>query len=174
MKRSVESGVRHFTLYTFRYPLAKQAINILVGDLGEERVLIDAVIGGFAVGFVQDRGDLVAAAFCADLYEPERRTLVENHDQQAAADDADVDALAFAFVDTDGKVSSPISFAMLLRRRDIARRERGKACRIHIADIAVKRDRLAVTVDQEIRRGPRTRRTAGPGRFSSAETGVLV
>ncbi len=99
--------------------------------------------------FVEDRGDIVAAAFCADLYESQRRALIENGYEQAAADYADENTFAFAFVKDRRKRVFANDLSHAARGRDISGGERRKAGRVHIADVAVKGDRLTVAIDQK-------------------------
>jgi hypothetical protein len=73
--------------------LTKQAVNVLVGDLGEGGSVFHRVCR-FANGFLEDRGDLESRAFRADLNESNRRTFVEYDDQKASTDYADKNTFA--------------------------------------------------------------------------------
>jgi hypothetical protein len=91
----------------------------------------------------------MARSFCSQLDQAERRALVKNYDQKTSADNADKNAFALAFMN-DRREDV---FADKLRHRsrsgDVSRRKARKARRIHIADVAVKSDRLTVAVDEE-------------------------
>ncbi len=99
--------------------------------------------------FVEDRCNIVTAALRADLYQSKRRALIENGYKQAAAYNADEDALAFAFVKDRRESVFTDDLGHAARGRNVSRCQRRKAGRVHIADVAVKSDRLAVTIDQK-------------------------
>lgn len=155
-----------FSIFDFRFPIlypfkpnpkseikipksTEQAVNILVCNFGEERILVQTMICRISRDVLEDRGDLVTRFLGAEFHQSERRTLVEDHDQEAPSDDADENALAFTLVDDTRKNVLSDEFGHRARRRDISGRERRKTRRVHVADIAVERDRLTVPVNEK-------------------------
>ena len=136
-------------IFSFSFPLIKKAINIFVRDLGEERVLVEAVIGRIRSCLVEDRGYLIAAAFCADSHKALGRAFVKYNDQQAAADNADEYALSLAFVKYTRKRILANKLCHAACGGDVAGRQARKARRVHIGDLAVKSYGLAVAVDKK-------------------------
>lgn len=129
--------------------LAKQTVDILVSDLREERRVIGVVVSGLGDRFVEDRCHFETASLGADLYKAQRRPLVEHHDQQGAADDVDEDTLVFALMDNGREVVFANELCHRAGRRDVAGGKRRKTGGVHVADLAVKGDRLTISVDQE-------------------------
>src|SRR5438067_1493726 len=78
--------------------LAEQAVDILVRYLGEERVSVPPRGVRVPKRFIQNGGDLKAAAFCSQFYKAQRRALVEYYHKQAAPDHTNKDAFMLAFV----------------------------------------------------------------------------
>src|SRR5438128_12360082 len=94
---------------------AKKAINILVGNFGEERILVEPVVGRISRRLIQNSRDLKTSAFRSNLNQTQSRAFVKDNHEQAAADDANKNTFAFAFVDD--------------RRKDVLADQLGHAAR---------------------------------------------
>jgi len=129
--------------------LRKKTIDIVVSDLGEKRVVIASEGSRFVDDVLNCSGDLKTGSLAADLDETDCRPLVKYDNKQAAADHSYVDAFALTLVDDSGKFVLADELGHAGRRRNITGSQRRKTGRVHITDIAVKSDRLAVSVNQE-------------------------
>src|SRR5215208_6258335 len=135
--------------------LTKEAVDVVVGDLGEERLLRVLPLGGEAPEFVEDHGEVARRLLDAQLDEAEAGALVEDHDEQDAADDADVDALTLALVRERGELLLADEARHPARGGDVAGRQRGQARRVQVAHVAVRGDLLAVLVHEKDDAGER-------------------
>src|SRR5689334_19400040 len=93
-----ESMCFYSSLITHHSSLIKKAIYIFIRDLGEERGVRRLFLARLTYDLLKNRSQLCRSLLNAQFDEAEARTVVEDNDQQQAADDADKDALALAFV----------------------------------------------------------------------------
>src|SRR5215213_1351678 len=140
---------RLLSLTTHHLLLIEEAVDVVVGDLGEERLLAFAALGVEAFEFVEEGGEVARSLLDAQLDQAEAGAFVEDHDQQDAADDADVDALALALVRERRELPLADEARHPARGGDVAGRQRRQTRRVQIAHIAVRGDLLAVLVHEK-------------------------
>src|SRR5688572_27402010 len=95
---------------------------------------------------------------------------VKYNDQKAAADHANKNAFVLTFMNYSGKDVLPNEFCHAGCCSNIAGRERRKARGIHVADIAVECDRLAVAIDEK----DNTRGTLDPHAFQNGADLIIL
>ena len=76
----------------------EKAVYVVVGDLGEEGLFRVLAERGHALQLLEECREVARSLLDAQLDEAEAGALVEDDDEQDAADDADVYALALALV----------------------------------------------------------------------------
>src|SRR5215210_277778 len=140
---------------TYHLLLTEEAVDVVVGDFGEERLLAFAALGVETFEFVEEAGEVARRLLDAQLDEAEAGALVEDHDEQDAADDADVDALALALVRERRELLLADETRHPARGGDVAGRQRGQARRVQIAHVAMRGDLLAVLVHEKDDAGER-------------------
>jgi len=127
--------------------LCKETINVVVRYFSKKGGVVGSEGCRFGEDFLNCGGDLEACPLAAYLNETDGRAFVEYDNQQAAADNTDVNTFAFTFMDDSGEFILADEFRHAGGRRYITGGQRRKACRIHVADVAMKRYRLAVSVN---------------------------
>src|SRR5919112_624917 len=137
------------SLIAHHFLLTEEAVDVVVGDLGEERLLAFAALGVEAFEFVEEGGEVARRLLNAQLDEAEAGALVEDDDEQDAADDADVDALALALVRERGELLLADEARHPARGGDVSGRQRRQARRVQVAHVAVGGDLLAVLVHEK-------------------------
>src|ERR1044071_1658356 len=140
---------------TYHLLLTEEAVDVVVGDLGEERLLPFAALGGEPFELLEEGGQVARRLLDAQLDEAEAGALVEDKDGQDAPDDADVDALALALVRERGELLLADEACHPARGGDVARRQRGQARRVQTAHVSVGGDLLAVLVHEKDDAGER-------------------
>lgn len=111
--------------------------------------MVDTVICRVDRCLLEDRCHVKTAAFGPDLDQAKGRAFVKNDDQQTAAYYADKYTLSLALMKNGRESVLTDELCHAARGRNIARGERRKAGRVHVADLTVKGDRLAVAVDEK-------------------------
>src|SRR5258706_4757016 len=104
--------------------LREEAVDVLVGERGERGV--DALVALVAleldllVDRLEDPLEVLVRLPHAQPNEPERGPLVEDDDEDdALADDRDVDIVLFPLVEEDGELLLPDQACEAVRRRDV-------------------------------------------------------
>src|SRR5215203_2998975 len=141
--------VFHSSFIIHHSSLTEEAVDVVVGDLGEERFLALAALGVEPFEFVEEGGEVARGLLDAQLDEAEAGALVEDHDEQNAADDADVDALALALVRERRELPLADEARHPARGGDVAGRQRRQTRRVQIAHVAMRGDLLAVLVHEK-------------------------
>ena len=86
----------------------------------------------------------------AEADEAEGGALVEDDDQDdALADDGDVDVVALSLVEEDGKLPLADEACEAVRRGHVPRGQRGEGRRVERFHVPLRRDLLSVLVDDE-------------------------
>src|SRR5919202_3857935 len=145
---SVDPGVR-------APDLLKEAVYIIVCDLREERFLGLLVLLAEARDFVDEHGELARGLLDAQLDQAEAGAVVEDDDQQHAADDADVDALAFALVRERRELFLADEPRHAARGGHVPGGQGGQTRRVEVADVALRGDLLTVLVHEKDHTGKR-------------------
>src|ERR1044071_2829912 len=115
---------------TYHLLLTEEAVDVVVGDFGEEGLFAFAALGGDPFELLEEGGEVARRLLDAQLDEAEAGALVEDHDEQDAADDADVDALALALVRERGELLLADEARHPARGGDVAGRQRRQARRV--------------------------------------------
>src|SRR5207249_11674579 len=76
------------------------------------------------------------------------RSLVKNHYEQNAANNAYVDTFPVALVGQRGKLSLADQLCHSTRGRNIARRQRRETCCVQVSQVSVDGDLLTILIDE--------------------------
>src|ERR671933_1899427 len=145
---SVDPGVR-------APDLLKEAVYIIVCDLREERFLGLLVLLAEARDLVEEDGELARGLLDAQLDQAEAGAVVEDDDQQHAADDADVDALALALVRERRELLLADEPGHPARGGHVPGGQRGQTRRVQPVQVAVRGDLLPVLIHEKDHAGKR-------------------
>jgi hypothetical protein len=129
--------------------LAEKAVDVLIGYFRKEGVIVYACSNRLRRRFLEDRGYLKAAPLGTDFYEAQRRTTIEDYNEQCPPDDADEYALVLALVHNRRECVFTDQPRHRARRSHISRGQARKTGRVHVTNVAVKGNRLTITIYQE-------------------------
>jgi hypothetical protein len=129
--------------------LVKKTVNVLVRDIAKKGIIAHGDRRRFGNYLVQYRRYFVARALCAYLHEPDSGPFVKHHNKKASTDDADIDTLAFALMENRGEYLLSDQLGHTRSSRHISGSQRREARCVHAADLAMKGDRLTVSVNKK-------------------------
>src|ERR1700754_8527 len=147
-----------------RAPLTEQRVDVFFGNFGEgriERKAHFALAVDLAVNYVKDRIHFRSGTFHPQAHQSEAGTLVENDDQyHPVRYDRNVNVVALAFMRQDWKALLADQMRQPVGRGNIAGRQACEAGGVEVEHLSVRRDLLAIFIDQENELGVRIRAQA--------------
>src|SRR5205085_5855251 len=133
----------------------EEAVYVVVRDLREERLVRLLTLCGDPRDLFEERGEFARGLLDAQLDQAEAGAFVEDDDEQHAADDADVYALALALVRERRELFLADEPRHAARGGHVPRGQRGQARRVEVAQVALRGDLLAVFIHEKDHAGKR-------------------